>query len=132
LLPAIRAAQATGEVFWLDYLPDEELRTLFQSARALVFPSLDEGFGLPVVEAFASGTPVSTSTVSALVEIAGDAALQVDPRDVDAIRESMLQLADDDQLCARLIAAGSGRAANFSWKTCAERVLALYRQVARR
>jgi alpha-1,3-rhamnosyl/mannosyltransferase len=130
LLPAIRAAQAAGEVHWLDYLPDDELRAVFQSARALVFPSLAEGFGLPVVEAFASGTPVLTSNVSALPEIAGDAALQVDPRDVDAIRESMLQLAVDADLCARLAAAGSLRATKFSWRTCAEQVLKVYRDVA--
>ena len=131
LLPAIRAAQALGEVFMLDYLPDGELRAVFQSARALVFPSLNEGFGMPVVEAFASGTPVLTSNVSALPEVAGDAALQVDPHDVEAIRESMLHLAEDAQLCARLVAAGSLRAKGFSWQTCAEQVLKVYREVAR-
>jgi glycosyltransferase involved in cell wall biosynthesis len=131
LLPAIRAAQAAGEVFWLDYVPDAELRTIFQSAHALVFPSLYEGFGMPVVEAFASGVPVLTSNVSALPEVAGDAALQVDPRDVEAIRDAMLRLADDSALCARLIVAGSLRARQFSWRTCAEQVVAVYRKVAR-
>jgi glycosyltransferase involved in cell wall biosynthesis len=131
LLPAIRAAQASGEVLWLDYVPDAELRAIFQSARALVFPSLYEGFGMPIVEAFASGVPVLTSTVSALPEVAGDAALQVDPRDVEAIRDAMLRLADDSALCTRLVAAGSLRAKRFSWQTCAEKVVTVYREVAR-
>lgn len=131
VLPAIRAAQASGEVFWLDYVPDAELRAIFQSARALVFPSLFEGFGMPVVEAFASGVPVLTSTVSALPEVAGDAALQADPRDTEAIREGMLRLAEDTALCARLVAAGTLRGRQFSWQTCAEQVAGVYRKVAR-
>jgi alpha-1,3-rhamnosyl/mannosyltransferase len=110
---------------------EAELRAIFQGARALVFPSLFEGFGMPVVEAFASGVPVLTSSVSALPEIAGDAAIQVDPRDTEAIREAMLRLADDSALCARLVAAGLLRARQFSWQTCAERVEAVYRNVAR-
>jgi glycosyltransferase involved in cell wall biosynthesis len=130
LLPAIRAAQASGEVLWLDYVSDAELRAIFQSAHALVFPSLFEGFGMPVVEAFASGVPVLTSSVSALPEIAGDAAILVDPRDVEAIRDAMLRLAGDSALCARLAAAGAIRARQFSWQTCAEQVVAVYRQVA--
>ncbi|MFS8084056.1 MAG: glycosyltransferase family 4 protein [Acidobacteriota bacterium] len=131
LLPAIRVAQATGEVFWLDYVPDAELRAIFQGARALVFPSLYEGFGMPVVEAFASGVPVLTSTVSALPEVAGDAALQVDPLEVEAIREAMLRLAEDSALCARLVAAGALRARRFSWQNCAEQVAKVYRNAAR-
>ena len=131
LLPEIRAAQAAGEVHWLDYVPEAELRAIFQSALALVFPSLYEGFGLPVVEAFASGTPVITSSVSALPEVAGDAALQVEPRDGDAIRNAMLRLADDPVLCASLVAAGTLRARRYSWRTCAEQVEKVYRSLAR-
>ncbi|MBK5264614.1 MAG: glycosyltransferase family 4 protein [Alphaproteobacteria bacterium] len=131
LLPAIRSAQAVGEVFWLDYVLDAELRAIFQGACALVFPSLYEGFGMPVVEAFASGVPVLTSNVSALPEVAGDAALQVDPCDVEAIRDAMLRLAENSALCAHLVAAGSLRAKRFSWQTCAEQVAGVYRKVAR-
>ena len=131
VLPKIRMGQASGEVFWLDYLTEADLRAVFQSAKALVFPSLYEGFGMPVVEAFASGIPVLTSNVSALPEVAGDAALQVDPRDVEAIREAMLRLSDDSALCSRLIEAGLVRAAGFSWQTCAERVLTVYRAASR-
>jgi glycosyltransferase involved in cell wall biosynthesis len=86
---------------------------------------------MPVVEAFASGVPVLTSNVSALPEVAGDAALLVDPRDVEAIRDAMLRLADDSTLCTRLVAAGSLRAKRFSWQTCAEQVVTVYRKVAR-
>ena len=132
VLPAIRAGQASGEVFWLDYVSDDDLRAIFQSAHALVFPSLHEGFGMPVVEAFASGLPVITSNVSALPEIAGDAALLVDPRDVDAIRDAMLRSTNDSVLCRDLAAAGSLRAKNFSWQACAGHVRALYRTVLQR
>lgn len=130
VLPAIRAGQAAEEVYWLDYLSDVELRAIFQGARALVFPSLYEGFGMPVVEAFASGVPVLTSTVSALPEVAGDAALKVDPADGDAIADGMLRLAEDSALCARLVVAGAVRARLFSWQACAEQVLQVYRKVA--
>ena len=131
VLRAIRIGQASGDVFWLDYVGDADLRAIFQSAHALVFPSLHEGFGMPVVEAFASGIPVVTSNVSALPEVAGDAALQVDPLDVEAIREAMLRLSSDSALYMRLVAAGSLRARTFSWQTCAERVMAVYRSVSR-
>ena len=130
LLPPIRQGQATGEIHWLDYVPDADLRAIYQSAHALVFPSLYEGFGMPVVEAFASGVPVLTSNVWSLPEVAGDAALQVDPCEVEAIRDAMLRLAEDSALRARLIAAGLLRARCFSWQTCAEQVLAVYREVA--
>lgn len=130
VMPAIRAGQAAGELFWLDYVTDTDLRAIFQAARALVFPSLYEGFGMPVVEAFAAGVPVLTSNVSALPEVAGDAALQVDPLDAEAIRDGMSRVADDDGLCASLSAAGSVRAAHFSWQTCADQVVGVYRKLS--
>jgi glycosyltransferase involved in cell wall biosynthesis len=130
LIPTLRAAEAAGDVRWLDYVSDEELRALFHSAHAFVFPSLYEGFGLPVLEAFASGIPVVTSNVSSLPEVAGDAALLVDPLDIDALRDGMLRVTEDIALRARLVAAGSLRATQFTWRACAQQVLAVYRTVA--
>ena len=130
LMPALAAGVASGELRWLDWVAHDELRAIFAQGRALIFPSLYEGFGMPVVEAFAAGLPVLTSTVSALPEIAGDAAMQVDPTDTEAIREGMSMLATDDALCGRLAIAGRHRARDFSWRACARQVADVYRSLA--
>jgi glycosyltransferase involved in cell wall biosynthesis len=130
LVAQLRAATAQGEVRWLEYVVESDLRVLYQSAGAFVFPSLWEGFGFPVLEAFASGTPVVTSNLSALPEIAGEAAVLVDPYQVDAIRDAMLRLAEDEALRSHLAAAGLLRAQQFSWDACAKRVLGVYRTIA--
>ena len=96
-----------------------DLPALYAGARALVFPSLDEGFGLPVVEAFACGTPVLASTAGALPETAGGAALLVDPEDVDAIADGVRRLLEDGALRADLAARGRARAASLTWEACA-------------
>jgi glycosyltransferase involved in cell wall biosynthesis len=117
-------------VHFLGYLDDATLGALYRRAVCLVFPSLYEGFGLPVVEAMALGAPVITSTVTALPEVAGDAALLVDPYDVDAIRTAMLRLLQDDGLRADLRARGRRRAADFTWERAAETVLAVLKRAA--
>jgi glycosyltransferase involved in cell wall biosynthesis len=106
--------QARGRV------DDDELRALYGGAVALVFPSLAEGFGLPVLEAFASGCPVLTSTGTACGEVAGDAAFLVDPADEESIARGMARLLDDPELRTRLTRAGLARAAEFTWERCAE------------
>lgn len=116
-------------VRWLQYLPDLEVRTLMQSANALVFPSLCEGFGLPVLEAFASGLPVITSNRTSLPEVAGDAALMVDPENVMEITEAMTQIIDSPGLSTQLAKAGLLRANSFDWNTCATATLAAYQKV---
>lgn len=103
-------------VKFLPYVPYEELPGLIERAIALVFPSLWEGFGLPVLEAMACGTPVITSNCSALPEVAGEAALLVDPRCVGAIAEAMEAIACDGALRTQLRAAGLVRARAFSWQ----------------
>lgn len=118
-----------GRVHWLKYLPDADVRALLQSAEALLLPSLYEGFGLPVVEAFASGLPVITSTTTALPEVAGDAALLVNPLAVGEISDAMRQIVEVPGLAERLIVAGERRAATFSWSACAEKTLEVYRRV---
>jgi glycosyltransferase involved in cell wall biosynthesis len=98
-------------------------------ARAFVFPSLYEGFGMPVLEAMASGTPVITSTTSALPEVAGDAALLVDPMDVTAIASAMQRIDMDDALYGQLGQRGLAHAATFTWARTAAQTLDVLRGV---
>jgi len=122
---------AGRNVRWLRHLPDIEMRALMQSATALVFPSLCEGFGLPVVEAFASGLPVITSNTTSLPEVAGDAALLVDPESAGDIAQAMYDVARDDALASRLRQAGVQRARRFTWQACAEETLTVYERIVR-
>lgn len=113
-------AQATElgisrQVRFLDYVSYEDLPTVINQAIALVFPSLWEGFGLPVLEAMACGTPVITSNLASLPEVAGDAALLIDPYNIAAITAAMRAVAIDASLRAQLSAAGLARASQFSW-----------------
>ncbi len=112
------------------HIPNEHLPALYSGAEMLVFPSLWEGFGLPVVESMACGTPVVTSNLSSLPEIAGDAALLVDPRSVPEIVDAMQSISRDAELRSRLCRAGLERAKLFSWRRNAEQTLAIYRTVA--
>lgn len=118
-------------VHFLGYIADEALSALYYSARFFCFPSLFEGFGLPVLEAQRHGVPVMTANNSALPEIAGDAALLVDPTDVAAIADAMLQLSQDEPLRQRLIAAGYENVKRFSWEKAARQTLAVLEKVAR-
>jgi alpha-1,3-rhamnosyl/mannosyltransferase len=115
---------------FLGHVAEGDLGPLYAGARALVFPSLDEGFGLPVVEAFACGTPVLASTAGALPETAGGAALLVDPTDVDAIAGGMRRLLEDETLRRDLAAWGKARAADLTWEAAARRTLEIYREAA--
>lgn len=112
----------TERVVFMGRVEDAQLPALYRGALGLLFPSLYEGFGLPVVEAMASGIPVLTSTVTALPEVAGDAALLVDPYDVDAIASGIERLLTDENLRTRLRAAGLKRAAMFRWDDVAARI----------
>ncbi|WP_026735246.1 glycosyltransferase family 4 protein [Fischerella sp. PCC 9605] len=104
------------QIRFLNYVPDRELPTIINGAIALVFPSLWEGFGFPVLEAMACGTPVITSNLSSLPEVAGDAAILINPYDHREITEAMSKIATDNQLRDRLSAAGISRANQFSWQ----------------
>lgn len=126
---ALRRMQAQGRAAWLEYVPQEDLFALYQGAAAFVFPSLAEGFGMPVLEAFASRVPVITSNTSSLPEVAGDAALLVDPTSVEAISESMAKVANSAAEVAGLVERGYARARAMSWARCAEQTLATYRKV---
>jgi alpha-1,3-rhamnosyl/mannosyltransferase len=121
-----------GEVRMLGYLRDELLPALYRRALALIYPSLYEGFGLPPIEAMATGCPVLVANVSSLPEVCGDAALYCDPLDVGSITAGMRRLAEDDALRARLAAAGPARAALYTWEVAAAQALAVMREVTRR
>jgi glycosyltransferase involved in cell wall biosynthesis len=107
------------------YIADQDLPALLSGALAFVFPSLYEGFGMPILEAMACGTPVLTSATSALPEIAGDAALLIDPEDTAAIADGLARLTSDAALRDDLRARGLARAAQFTWQRCAEETLAV-------
>ncbi|MCO5170979.1 MAG: glycosyltransferase family 4 protein [Planctomycetes bacterium] len=125
-----RAAPLGERVRWPGYLPRADLVSLIAAASVVALPSLDEGFGMPVLEGFAAGVPVLTSTAGALPETAGDAALLVDPADGDAIAAGLERLLRDHGLRAALIDRGRARAAEYTWSRAAAAVLDLYRQVA--
>jgi glycosyltransferase involved in cell wall biosynthesis len=109
----------SNRVLFLGAVPEVELPSLYRGATALLFPSLYEGFGLPVLEAMACGTPVVTSNVAAIPEIAGDAALLVDPTCVEAMTDAIQRIVDDEGLRETLRQRGLMRAARFSWSnTC--------------
>ncbi len=117
-------------VRFLGFVPDDDMPALYSAATLLAFPSLYEGFGLPVLEAMACGTPVVTSNISATAEAAGDAALLIDPRDVEALAAAIDRLLSDEALRADLRARGLERAKLFSWQRAARETLSVYEVVA--
>ena len=110
-------------------VPHADLPLLMNAAYAFIFPSLYEGFGLPVLEAMKCGTPVLTSNISSLPEIVGHAAILVDPYDEESIAFGMEQLVQDSDLRERLAREGLQQAALFSWQKAAAETLNIYRQI---
>ncbi|USI72383.1 glycosyltransferase family 4 protein [Sphingomonas morindae] len=129
--PILAAAAAAPGVRLLDYVDRATLLGLVAGARALLFPSLAEGFGLPLAEAMALGTPALISRDPALREVAGEAALVVDEQSVPALADGIARLERDDALCATLVARGRARAEAFRLERFADRLGALYEEVAR-
>jgi glycosyltransferase involved in cell wall biosynthesis len=116
-------------VIFTGYVPDEDLPAIYSAADLFVFPSLYEGFGLPVLEAMACGTPVICSNTSSLPEVAGDAAFLVDPTDVCSLAGAMEQALTDEHLRSELMAKGLERARWFTWEKAAAKTLEVYRGV---
>ena len=112
---------------WVGEIPDAQLATLYRGARCVLYPSLYEGFGLPVLEAMACGTPVVTSVGTAMEEVAGGAAVLVDPLDVSAIARGIAEALERRDA---LTTAGLVRAAEFTWKRAADSVVELWRSLA--
>lgn len=124
----IESSPARPRIRLLGQVPDTDLISLYAEALVFAYPSLYEGFGLPVLEAMAVGTPVLTSDVSSLPEVAGMAGLQVDPRSVESIRSGLRRLIEDPHLRDRLANAGRKREAAFSWKRTARETVEAYRE----
>ena len=125
LFTQARRSGLEGRVHFPGYLPEEDKAALMSGAAAFVFPSLYEGFGLPVLEAQACGCPVITSTTSSLPEVAGDAALLVEPEDTDAITAAMDRVIENTDLRDLLIERGFANLRRFSWTSCARSVLGI-------
>ena len=129
ILEQIGESKCKPRIDLVGYVRPDHLAELYSRASIFAFPSLDEGFGMPVLEAMASGVPVLTSNGSALAEIARGAALLVDPHQAEAIGAGLRQLAEDEVLRNRLIEAGTIRAANFSWDKAVESTYRVYREL---
>jgi glycosyltransferase involved in cell wall biosynthesis len=125
----IERHSVTPYVHFVGPVPETQLPSLYRGAQALVFASLYEGFGLPLLEAMSCGTPVLTSNVTAMPEVAGDAALLVDPTSVEQIADAMTRIVRDSSLRADLRKKGVARAAQFSWETSASRVREILSQL---
>lgn len=130
--PIYRTIESLGlgeRVQFTGFARDEDLPALYSDAACMAYPSLYEGFGFPVLEAMACGTPVLTSTASSMPEVAGDAAILVDPYNVDAIRDGLERLLDDDALRADLAVRGRAQAQRFTWARAAEQLGRVYRKL---
>src|SRR5262245_13451680 len=127
---AVHHHQLHKYVRFLGYLPEETLAVMYRLAGVFVFPSLYEGFGLPPLEAMASGTPVVTSNISSLPEVAGDAAVLVDPHFPEAIADGIHTVLTNEAVRRTLRHKGLARAAQFSWEQSVRRVLEIYRDAA--
>lgn len=126
----VRELKLNETVQFTGWIPREELFTLFRTAHSFVYPSSFEGFGMPVLEALASGIPTACSEIPSLSEFVGRATLRFDPTDVGAIRAAMARIVADDTLRAELAVEGPARASKFSWETSARETLAALEEAA--
>jgi glycosyltransferase involved in cell wall biosynthesis len=124
---ALAKTKLRERVEWREAVPEQELASLYSGARAFLFASLDEGFGLPPLEAMAHGVPVVAADAASLPEVCGDAALLVDPFDVDAMAEALRRVLTEPELASDLVRRGHANARKFTWQECARKTLAGYR-----
>jgi glycosyltransferase involved in cell wall biosynthesis len=131
LFAQVRELGLAQRVVLTGYVPDADLPALLSGALAFVFPSLHEGFGLPVLEAMACATPVVCSSVSSLPEVAGDAALLVDPLDTESLAGAIGRIVTDEGLRRTLVERGLRQIRGFSWQRCAKEILQILEEVGR-
>ncbi|MFW5709556.1 MAG: glycosyltransferase family 4 protein, partial [Chloroflexota bacterium] len=125
----IKATEMQKFVHLIGFVDDDDLPALYSDAACVAFPSLYEGFGFPILEGMACGTPVITSNVSSMPEAAGDAALLVDPYDVGAIADALVRLLTDEHLRQQLIERGYQRARHLTWERSANQLKLIYQQM---
>jgi glycosyltransferase involved in cell wall biosynthesis len=128
-LRPVEESPRRADIDVLGYVPAAQLEALYCRAGIFAFPSLDEGFGMPVLEAMAHGLPVIASRRSAIPEVAGDAALLVDPENVEELGEALCRLATDRTLREDFARRGRGRAAQFTWEEAVARTWAVYQEL---
>ena len=126
IFKAINNNNLQKSVIYLGYVNLQEKIYLLKNALGFVFPSLYEGFGLPILEAMNLGVPIITSNISSIPEIVIDNALLIDPYDINSIRDGLVKISSDEKLRQDLISKGKGIAQNFTWSECAKKTLALY------
>ena len=126
----IKALGLEHRVRHIGYVPEEDLHCLYQGARALLYVTRHEGFGFPLIEAMACGTPAITSTDASLPEVAGDAALLVAPEDVTGIAGAIERVLEDEDLRSDLIRKGYRNIERFSWRRAAAETIDLYHEIA--
>jgi glycosyltransferase involved in cell wall biosynthesis len=125
----IQRERLGGRVHTLGYVSSSDLENLYRAASLLLFPSFEEGFGIPVLEAMARGVPVVTANAGSLPETGGDAALYVDPHSVEDIAAKVAQIVEDGNLREEMVRRGSARAQRFTWRSTAEQTLDIYEAV---
>jgi glycosyltransferase involved in cell wall biosynthesis len=126
LLAEFRDPAVAERILLPGYVSDQERSWLLRNAHVFAYPSLYEGFGLPLLEAMSVGTPVVTTNVGAIYEVAAEAAMMVAPRAVDELAQALELLLDESETRAAMIARGYARAAQFSWKANGEQMASLY------
>jgi len=131
IFDTVRQLHLTEDVHFLGFVPEDELPLWYNAARLFAFPSFYEGFGLPVLEAMACGTPVITSTAASLPEVGGKAAVLVPPEDTDRIAQEMQRVLDDSQVRMEMRAAGRIQASRFTWRAMTDKTVDSYRRAAR-
>jgi glycosyltransferase involved in cell wall biosynthesis len=129
LAETVERLHAGPFVRYLGYVPGEDLPLIYRNANVFVFPSVYEGFGLPILEAMAAGCPVVTTSAASLPEVAGDAAVVLPPDDLEALVEAVSEIAEHNDLQRRLIKAGTARAKEFTWEETARQTLRVYERV---
>jgi glycosyltransferase involved in cell wall biosynthesis len=131
VLEEINRLGLQNDVVILGYLPHAELPYLYNLARLMVFPSLYEGFGIPLVEAMACGCPVACSNTTSIPEVVGDAAVTFDPGSAEEMAEKIWAIWNDDVLLCDLKTKGLGRVGQFSWENMARQTVQVYKKAAR-